>query len=197
MKKKYEIMAIFSNELNEADVEKHIESSIKKKLTEAGGNITFEDYWGAKGFAYIIKKQKWGYYFVAQFELSSEKIAELRKEWNIDKTFLRFLVSLVAEKDPAPRKFADIQAEYKALEKKVQKEDPESEKKEEKERKSTREKLTTVGDEVKKTSQTESSKPLKQETKSVQKKQEKEEKKKDVSVDKKLNDIIRDSSLDL
>ena len=177
MKKKYEIMVIFSNELKEADVEKHIDASIKKKLAEVGGSITFEDYWGAKGFAYIIKKQKWGFYYVAQFELDPQKIPELRTEWNIDKAILRFLISSVEEGAPEPKKYADLKAEYDALEKEAKK-DAEPEQKI-----PSREKLTTV---EKQTKEEEAPKETK-----VAKKEEGD------AVDKKLNDIINDFSLDL
>ena len=181
MKKKYEIMVIFSNELNEADVEKNVKSSIKNRLSEDGGTITFEDYWGAKGFAYIIKKQKWGYYYVARFELNSKKISEFRRELTIDKAVLRFMITSIEENTPEPKKFADLQAEYKALEKQVEDEKPEPETK-----KWSREKLTTVPETV---APEETAEPKTPKTK-------KKENEGD-SVDKKLDDIIKNSSLDL
>ena len=185
MKKKYEIMVIFSNELNEADVEKSIESSITKKLKEVGGHITFEDYWGPKGFAYLINKQKWGYYWVAQFELDPQKISELRKEWNIDKEILRFIISHIDEKSKPPKKFAELKAEYEALEKKNEKEKPEPAREI-----PSREKLTTV-EKKKMIALKKEKETLKQTPPPTAEKKEAE------SVDKKLDDIIKDSALDL
>ncbi len=192
--KKYEVMAIFTNELKEAEVEKQIDTSIKKKIKSAGGNITFEDFWGARGFAYVIKKQKWGYYFVAQFEAEADKITELKSDWNLDNKILRFLISLVDPKAPAPKKYSELEATYKANDEKAKKEEIKEEKKEAPSRK----KLSTVTEE-----KTETKASEKKETpapKAVAKKEESKEKeavaKKD-DVDKKLDDIINDSSLDL
>ena len=190
--KKYEVMAIFSNELKESEFEKQIESSLKKRIKDAGGSFTFEDYWGARGFAYIIKKQKWGYYFVAQFEIEPNKLKEIEREWNIDGKMLRFLVTSVDSTSPPPRKYEEMKAEYDALEKEAKKNAPKTEAR--KPYAAKKEKLTTVKE-----------KPAKEDTSPAEvpkePKKEKEEPKKEApakdAVDKKLDDIIKDSSLDL
>ncbi len=184
--KKYEIMVIFTNELKESEVSKQTGSSVTGRIKEAGGNITFEDLWGARGFAYMIKKQKWGYYFVAQFEIDPIKLEELKKDWNLDNKILRFLVSTVDLKAPAPTKYADLQAKYEK-ERKSQK--VVEEKKEAKETTpSGREKLSTIKTVADNKKAEEKSEAAPKETKKVAKKDD---------VDKKLDDIINDSSLDL
>lgn len=177
---KYEIMAIFSNDLKEAEAEKQTHTSILKNIESAGGNVTFEDFWGARGFAYIIQKQKWGYYFVAQFELDASKVEELKKEWNLDNKIVRFLITKVDSDMPSPRPYAEMKKESDALSKKK---DSKAEDVKAKSTQSplTKDKLSTV-----KKDEPEAAKPDKKEG----------EPKKD-SVDKKLDDIIKDSSLDL
>ena len=112
---KYEIMAIIANSVKESDAENVAKTSTVKRISDLGGNSTFEDFWGARGFAYIIKKEKWGFYFVAQFELDGQKLTELKKDLNLDKNVVRFLITKVGKNDPAPRKYADMQKEAAAL----------------------------------------------------------------------------------
>lgn len=143
---KYEIMVILKSDLEEKDAEKYAQDGVVAKIKELGGTITFEDFWGSRGFAYRIKKYTWGYYFVAQFELDTQKALELRNEFNIDNKVLRHLITVVDPKAPAPRKYADMKKEYEAQEKskKAEKESTE---------KTTppakREKLTTVKEDIK------------------------------------------------
>ena len=176
-------MVIFSNELKEEDAKKQVKETILQKIEKKKGKITFEDFWGARGFAYTINKQKWGYYFVAQFEADGAILKELERDWNIENSIIRFLISSVDPKAPAPRYYAELKAEYEAAEK--------ANKPEEKSEKPTsgRQKLSTV----KKEEKTEDS-PAPEKTKEAPKKTE--EPKKD-DVDKKLDDIINDSALGL
>lgn len=160
---KYEIMAIVKNSFDKAAAEKLCQDVIVKKIPDLGGKTTFEDFWGERGFAYKIDGGKWGYYFVAQFELAGEKTIELRRDLNIEKGIVRFLITKVEKNQDSPRKYSEMKAEYEAQEKAFKPE-------EEKPIKTSREKLTTI--------------------------EEKPAPKKD-AVDKKLDDIVADSSKDL
>lgn len=114
---KYEIMAIIDNGLSEADAQSFIKETILGKITEHGGKVTFEDFWGARGFAYKIQKKTWGYYFVAQFDMEPVATLDMRKEFNIEKNLVRFLISKVDKKAPAPKTYAEMQAEYEKVDK--------------------------------------------------------------------------------
>jgi len=117
MATKYEVMAIITNSLDEKAAEQQATDSVTKKIKELGGTITFEDFWGARGFAYMINKEKWGYYFVAQFEMDGDKVLELKKDWNIDGKLVRFLLTKVDPKSAAPRKYEEMKKEWDSLEK--------------------------------------------------------------------------------
>ena len=197
--KKYEVMAIFSNTCKEADVEKHIKSLVDR-LKAGKGTVTFEDYWGARGFAYKIEKQTWGYYYVAQFEMEAKALAELRKDLNLEKSIVRFLISTVDPKAPAPRPYAEMKQEYEVSEKekaaetgKVAKGHKES---------GRPVKLSTVAKEEPSKPEAEVSVAPKTEAKKVAVApappvaEKKDTPNKD-AVDKKLDDIINDSALDL
>ncbi len=126
--KKYEIMAIIVNSVDEKEAKKIADESLKKRITNFGGKVTFEDFWGAKGFAYKIDGEKWGYYTVLQFDFDGSKVKDLERELNIDTNIVRFLVTKVPKDAPKPVKYADLKAsEAKAKEEEVK----ETEKKEE------------------------------------------------------------------
>jgi small subunit ribosomal protein S6 len=190
MATKYEVMAIITNSLDEKAAEKQATDSVVQKIKELGGTITFEDFWGARGFAYMINKEKWGYYFVAQFEMDGEKILELKKDWNIDGNMVRFLLTKVDPKSAAPRKYEEMKKEWDSLEK----ED------------TIESKLSGMDAPKKKVAKPEAKKEavveLKKEVVKEEPKVEAVKKtpapapKKDL-VDKKLDEILEDSSLDL
>ncbi len=106
--KKYEIMAIIVNNVDEKEAKKAADESLKKRISNFGGEITFEDFWGAKGFAYKIEGEKWGYYVVYQFNIDGSKLSEMEHELNIDKNIVRFLVTKVEKDMPKPVKYIDM-----------------------------------------------------------------------------------------
>lgn len=181
MTTKYEILAIVDNSLDEKAATAQAKESISKRVTDLGGKMTFEDFWGARGFAYKIKKQTWGYYFCAQFELTSEKTQELKKDLNIDGKIVRFLISKVDKNAPAPKTYVEMEKEWAAADK--EKKLSEMDKKP---KKTAAPKAPVVKEESEE-----------KEEKAASKEEEKKpEVKKDV-VDKKLDEILEDSSLDL
>ncbi len=167
--KNYEIMAIVQNGLDKPSAEKFCKDKIIERIKKSKGKITFEDFWGERGFAYKIKQMKWGYYFVARFEIEASKLQEIKNELNIEKDLVRFLITSVNKNTTPPRKYTDMKSEYEAQEKALIKEKEEAKKP----KVNTKpEKLTTVKEEVKK------------ETPKVDKDE----------LDKKLDDIISESS---
>ncbi len=183
---KYEVLAIIVNSLDEKKALDQAKKSISDHVRSLGGVVTFEDFWGTRGFAYIIKGQKWGYYFCAQFELNPALISEVKRDWNIDKSLVRFLIEKVDPKATAPRPYEEMKKEFEALEKE-------------------RKIVEMNKSPKKKGARTESTEAPRKET------LEKEEKKAPVAapsepkktatpkdiVDKKLDEILSDSSLDL
>ena len=212
--KKYELMAILANSVKEKDVQTQIKKSLLDRIGELGGKITFEDFWGARGFAYKIEGEKWGYYFVAQLEIDGSKLTELRREWNIDPHIVRFLITAVDPHWPAPRLHEEIEREAEALEKEkkikeaeaksvpsrkpmtvreAEPAQPASETKPEEEKPKEEKPKKTKSEDKEKTKPVEE-KPKKEEK--VKKPAPKPALKKD-EIDKKLDQILEDSSLDL
>ena len=109
---KYELMAIIANSLDAKAAEKHAKDLDGRVEKEFNGKITFSDFWGERGFAYKINKQKWGYYHVSQFNMEADQAQGLRHELNLDNDLVRFMITKVDPKAPLPRKYADMKKEY-------------------------------------------------------------------------------------
>lgn len=114
---KYEIMVIITNKLAENQAKEQATDSIDKRLIELGATMTFQDFWGTRGFAYMIKGEKWGYYYLARFDVDGQKLDEFKRELNIDKSVVRFLITTVDKKSPEPKKYEDVRKANLALEK--------------------------------------------------------------------------------
>lgn len=181
---KYEIMVIIPNSQDTKTAETTYKDLNKRIAADFGAKVTFEDYWGERGFAYMINKQKWGYYGVTQFEMDPAKASELRHEMNLDKGLVRFLLTKVDPRSGEPRKYAEMQKEYAAQAK--AKDAPV----EAKPASNQREKLTTVKD-------TPSEAPDKVEKAAAKEKKEVKPAAPKDAVDKKLDAIIDESSTDL
>jgi small subunit ribosomal protein S6 len=126
--KKYELMAIIVNNVDEKVAQDIAKSSILNRVAEFGGKTTFEDFWGTRGFAYKINGQTWGYYFVCQFEMEGVMVTKLERELNIDNQVVRFLVTSVDAKSPTPEKYEALKARSEAAKKKKEvTENPEKE----------------------------------------------------------------------
>jgi ribosomal protein S6 len=176
--KDYEIMAIVKNSLDKKAAEKFCQEALIERIKKFKGTISFEDFWGERGFAYKIKQMTWGYYFVARFQIDPATLNEIKTELNIEKDLVRFLITTVTKNTTAPRKYSDMKTEYEAQEKELMKEKEITPKKEN----VKPAKLTTV-----------EPKDKKAETKA----EVKEEAPKKDALDKKLDDIVSESSQDL
>lgn len=176
----YELMAIIENSLDAKAAEKFAADNLDKRIEkDFGGKITFSDFWGERGFAYIINKQKWGYYHVNQFTMDPAQAQALRHELNLDNSLVRFMIMKVEPNAPAPRKYADMKKEYEAQEK-AKADEKAAEKPKPGGRK---EKLTTIKEEPK------------EEPKAAEAPAKTEAPKDDV--DKKLDAIVDESAADL
>lgn len=88
---KYELMFIVKTTMeNEAAVS--LANSYKKVITDENGQVTnFKDM-GQKKLAYAIKKQVNGFYYVINFNATSEAITELDRRLGLDENILRHMI---------------------------------------------------------------------------------------------------------
>lgn len=88
---KYELMFIVKTTMeNEAAVS--LANSYKKVITDENGQVTnFKDM-GQRKLAYAIKKQINGFYYVINFNATSETITELDRRLGLDENILRHMI---------------------------------------------------------------------------------------------------------
>ena len=88
----YEMLFIVPGSLTDEEAPETI-SKVKKLLEDLEGKIIKEDNWGRKTLAYKIDNQTQGTYVWFEFDLPSEKIAEINKRLRLSREILRFLVT--------------------------------------------------------------------------------------------------------
>ncbi len=90
----YEVVYIFDAAIDEAAVSQKLEEYHALVTADDGGEITAVDHWGARQLAYPIKKQKTGYFVVAQFKSDPVSLPEFERLLKLDDQVLRYLVVL-------------------------------------------------------------------------------------------------------
>lgn len=72
----YELMTIFRPEMAEGDVRTEVDR-VANALVERGAEITLNDFWGKRRFAYEINHLNEGYYSVLQFNADPTAISDI------------------------------------------------------------------------------------------------------------------------
>ena len=88
---KYEIMFIVKTTIDEKAV-KETADNLKSIITDMKGKVIEFKEMGQKEFAYPIKKQISGFYYLMICEATPEAIAEFDRKSRIDENTLRHLV---------------------------------------------------------------------------------------------------------
>lgn len=127
----YELLCLFSNKFSESEVEP-IRQRVEQMITEYGGQITSQEYWGKRKLAYDIDGFRHGYYHLVEFNLDGPKLNELTNRLRLSKDILRHQVvkkrlktaaELKAEEEMAAKIAARRKAEEAQSKEKAQGED--------------------------------------------------------------------------
>ena len=89
--KRYEMMVILRSTLSDSQRKEELEK-IQAFIKEHGGSVTHEETWGKRSLAYLIKKEKEGYYIIYDILMPAIAADPLKKILNIDNNVLRFLL---------------------------------------------------------------------------------------------------------
>lgn len=89
--RKYELTLIISPKTREKE-RKKIVAEIRKIVEREKGKIEKITAWGKKFFAYLIEKEKEGWYYLVWFSLAPEKLPLLERELKLEKKVLRYLI---------------------------------------------------------------------------------------------------------
>ncbi|MCE3229149.1 MAG: ribosomal protein [Bacteroidetes bacterium] len=91
MEKRYETVFILTPVLSD-DQAKEAAKKIKKTITDLGGKIVNEEFWGLKKLAYPIQKKTTGFYHLFEFAgEGADIINKLEVTYKRDERILRFL----------------------------------------------------------------------------------------------------------
>jgi small subunit ribosomal protein S6 len=89
----YEIVYIFNPALDEETLNRRLEKYHGLGVG-SDGEVNAVDHWGVRQLAYAIKRQKSGYYVVAQFTADPVNLPEMERVLKLDEDLLRFLIVL-------------------------------------------------------------------------------------------------------
>lgn len=86
--RQYELMVIFSPELDERTVAPAMEKFLST-VTKDGGSVEKVDVWGKRRLAYEIEKNSEGVYVVVDMTATPEQAQEVDRQLGLNETVLR------------------------------------------------------------------------------------------------------------
>ncbi|HBG10524.1 MAG: 30S ribosomal protein S6 [Limnochordia bacterium] len=89
--REYELMVIYSPELDEEALTAQIERT-KDLIVGVGGEVEKVDQWGKRRFAYEIKNYTEGFYVVIDFKAESGATSEVERILKITDEVVRYLL---------------------------------------------------------------------------------------------------------
>lgn len=87
--RRYEMMLIVSDTLDEDDALAVFDKA-KQVLSDNGGNVIDENWWGKRKFAYEIDKRTHGFYGVLDLEAEYDAVKELERQLKLRDEVVRF-----------------------------------------------------------------------------------------------------------
>jgi len=86
----YETVFVLNPELTEEDVEANIQSTVQL-LEGKGAEIIRLDRGGKRRLAYVMRKQRYGYYNLIHFRTTPEALPDLERMYRLSERVLRYL----------------------------------------------------------------------------------------------------------
>jgi small subunit ribosomal protein S6 len=86
----YETVLIARNDLTQQQVDT-ITDQISAVITEAGGEVKKREYWGLRGLAYRIKKNRKGHYMLLGLDCSAAAEQEMARQLGLNEDVLRHM----------------------------------------------------------------------------------------------------------
>jgi small subunit ribosomal protein S6 len=97
----YESVFIARNDVTQAQVDT-IADQITAILGEQGGEVKKREYWGLRGLAYKIKKNRKGHYMLLGIDAAPAAMQEVERQLGLNEDVLRVLTLRVETIDEAP-----------------------------------------------------------------------------------------------
>ncbi len=90
MLNQYETVFITTPILSEVQMKETVEK-FKTIITDGGGEMIHEDYWGLRKLAYPIKNKTTGFYYLIEYKAPGTLIGTLEIEFKRNEKIIRFL----------------------------------------------------------------------------------------------------------
>ncbi len=97
----YECVFIARNDITQQQVEA-IAEQVATLITEGGGEVKKREYWGLRGLAYKVKKNRKAHYMLLGIDAPGTALPEVERQLGLNEDVLRSLMIRVDEIDEAP-----------------------------------------------------------------------------------------------
>jgi small subunit ribosomal protein S6 len=97
----YECVLIARNDVTQQQVET-VADEIGTSLEADGGAVKKREYWGLRGLAYRIKKNRKGHYMLLGMEAKPAFVTEMERQLRLNEDILRFMTVRIEAIDEAP-----------------------------------------------------------------------------------------------
>jgi small subunit ribosomal protein S6 len=97
----YEHIYLARQDVSPTQVEE-MTAALTGVITEGGGKVTKNEYWGLKSLSYRIKKNRKAHYTLLNIDAPHQAVAEMERQMGINEDILRFLTIRVDALEEGP-----------------------------------------------------------------------------------------------
>jgi len=97
----YENVFVVRQDVASAQVEQLVET-YETLIKDNGGNVTKKEFWGLKGLAYRIRKNRKGHFVLMNIDSPPGAVQELERNMRINEDVLRYITVRVEELEEGP-----------------------------------------------------------------------------------------------
>ena len=97
----YEHIYLARQDVSPQQVEE-LTNALTEVVTQGGGKVTKNEYWGLKSLSYRIKKNRKAHYSLLNIDAPAPAIAEMERQMRINEDILRFMTVRVDELEEGP-----------------------------------------------------------------------------------------------
>jgi small subunit ribosomal protein S6 len=97
----YEHIYLARQDVSPQQVEE-MTTNLTNVLTQGGGKVTKNEYWGLKSLSYRIKKNRKAHYSLLNIDAPAPAVAEMERQMRINEDILRFMTVRVDELEEGP-----------------------------------------------------------------------------------------------
>ena len=97
----YEHIYLARQDVSAQQVEE-LTNALTEVLSQGGGKVTKNEYWGLKSLSYRIKKNRKAHYSLLNIEAPAAAVAEMERQMRINEDILRFMTVRVDELEEGP-----------------------------------------------------------------------------------------------